>query len=201
MPTQSLLAYTDGAGKNIDAQERTISAVAYQQQTFLLGPPYLPAYSVIASSISTATAASHILEIMAGATNYVAIERVRVKQVTIGTAGILSLAVLRLTSAGTGGGVVTPRPFDSADSAADATAMTLPTVKGAEGVQLDQIDFPLIVARSASVEPEYVWTPPVGMKPWIIPTGATNGLCFKAVAGIATDTISIVVTFSLRAYL
>jgi hypothetical protein len=187
--------------KQLDTWSRVISAITVEDQKIVLGEPYKASYSGVASSILTTTSASHVVQIMAGASLNVRVERIKIKQVVnAGAATMLALQVLRLTSAGTGGTVVTFRPHDSADAAAGATMMTLPTVKGAEGVQLDLIDFPLRAAIVAG-EQEPVWTLPDDVKPFIIPAGAANGLCFKIVAGVATSTISIIATVTETAYL
>jgi hypothetical protein len=187
--------------KQIHTVQRSVSAVNVEDQLVVPGEPWKTTYTIIASAISTATAASHLLQIMAGGTLYTRIEKVRIKQVAnAGGVAMLALQAFRLTSAGTGGGVVTARPHDSADAAFSGAAMTLPTVKGAEGVQLDLYDFPLRAAIAAN-EQEHVWTLPEDAKPWIIPAGVANGICFKAAAGVATSTISIVVTLSETSYL
>jgi hypothetical protein len=199
---ESLIGVAEGTPtKNIDTWSRVIAGLTVEDQKIVLGEPYKASYTVVASAITTATSASHVLQIMAGASNHVRIERVKIKQVAnAGAVAMLALQVLRLTSAGTGGTVVTFRPHDSGDAAAGATGMTLPTVKGAEGVQLDLIDFPLRAAILGN-EQEPVYTLPDDVKPWIIPSGAANGICFKIVTGVATSTISIVVTVSETAYL
>jgi hypothetical protein len=51
------------------------------------------------------------------------------------TAGIIALAVVRLTSAGTGGNVRPVSAFDTGD-APTSSAMTAPTVFGTEGAEL-----------------------------------------------------------------
>jgi hypothetical protein len=187
--------------KNLDTWSRVIAATTVEDQKVVPGEPYKASYTAVASAITTATSASHVLQIMAGASNYVRLERFKIKQVAnAGGVAMLALQVLRLTSAGTGGTVVTFRPHDSGDAAAGATAMTLPTAKGTEGALLDLIDFPLRAAIVAQ-EQEHVWTLPDDVKPIIIPSGAANGICFKIVAGVATSTISIVATVTETAYL
>ena len=93
---------------------------------------------------------------------------------------------------------ITFRPHDSVDDPAGVTGMTLPTSKGTEGVVLRPIDLPLRAAVLGQQQ-EYVWTPPPGTKPYIIPAGGANGLAFKIVTGVtgASVTISVVVTQTL----
>jgi len=197
---RSAINITEGAGKALDTFQRTVGGTALEGQIVILGLPFVATYSVVASSISTATSAAHVLELMAGVTNHVRVESFRIKQVvSAGAAAMLSIQLLRLTTAGTGGTGVTARPYDTADTVS-ATAMTLAAVKGTEGVQLGQIDIPLRAAIVAA-EYEYIWTTPPGVKPLIIPAGTANGLTWKIVTGVATSTISIVVTFSETAEL
>jgi type 1 fimbria pilin len=191
----SLIGITEGVGKNLRTWQRTVSSSAVEEQFIILGDSPKATYSVVASAISTATSASHILQIMAGSTLYVKLEKLRIKQVAnAGAVAMVAIQVLRLTSAGTGGSAVTPRPHDTSDTAG-ATAMTLPSSKGTEGVQLDLIDFPLRAAILGQ-EQEYVWTLPDDVKPFIIEPGTTNGLCLKVVTGVASATLSMVATIS-----
>src|ERR1044071_6233690 len=133
---ESLVAVSQGSGKNFHTYNRTIGGNSVEDEVVLIGEQYVPTYVVAAgATISIATAASHVLQIMAGTTNPVFIRRIKIwKSVPATTAALIFFQLLRLTTAGTGGGTITPQQHDSTnDSAAGATAMTLPTVKGTEG--------------------------------------------------------------------
>jgi hypothetical protein len=195
--TESLISVPEAAGKNLHSFQRSVASTAVEDQVVILGPPYLATYTVTAEGVSVATSSDHLLEVMAGGSLHVRVERVEIKQVA--NANALTMAkirVYRLTSAGTGGSALTPAPHDAADGASGATAMTIPAANGTEGTLLHTIDLPLRVAIVASELP-YIWTPPTGIKPWLIAAGVTNGLAFKIVTGVATTpTVTLNVTLT-----
>lgn len=173
---------------------RTIGANSVEDEVTLNGEPYLASYVISTSTAaSTATAASHLLQIMAGASLHVYVRRIRVYQFAVATtAAIVTLQLFRLSSAGTGGTAFTPAILDGNDSASGATSMSLPTVKGTEGT---------LVGIAASQFIQTVPTGGNGMAPLLaewdfdkllrskairIPAGTANGLAIKnptAVAG------------------
>ena len=124
----------EGSGKKLHTFQRTIGANTVEDEVMLLGEQYLAHYRVVpTSAVSLATGSSHLLQIMAGASLAVYVRRIRIYQVVAATtAAINNISLFRLSSAGTGGTSVTPAPADTTDSAAGATAMTLPTAKGTE---------------------------------------------------------------------
>jgi hypothetical protein len=203
--TTSAIAVTPGSGANIWTDQRTVSAVAREAQYVLLGEPALATYSVIAEEISIATAADHVLQIMAGASNYVRIHYIMVEQAANATtAAARAIELVRLTTAGTGGGAVTPRPFDTGDAAAGATAMTLPTVKGTEGVKLLRAHLlfrQAVAATAAQIDDIWEWTAHPRGKPIIIPAGAANGIAIKNVTATAAATANVTVIFTETAWL
>jgi len=194
---ESIVNVTEGSGKKLHTFNRTIGANSVEDEVVLLGEPYLATYSVIASGVVFSTAGSHCLQIMAGGSLKVRVRRISVSQrVAATTAAFALFQVTRLTTAGTGGGVVTPRPFDSSAAAAGATAMTAPTVKGTEGVILLQRTMSLtqtVPVGGAPFPPHWEWTQLPNETPIIIPAGAANGLTISTVAGYPAASGDIVV--------
>jgi hypothetical protein len=198
---ESLVQVTEGSGKKLHTWQRTIGANAVEDEVILHGEPMLATYTVAtASALSVATAASHVLQIMAGASLNVYIRRIRVYQFGLATtAAIGSLQLFRLSTAGTGGTALTPAPHD-ADPASGATAMTLPTVKGTEGT---------IVGIATAQFIQTVPTGGVGAAPLLaswdfdnlkakglrIPAGATNGIAIKNATATAAATVVVEVVF------
>jgi hypothetical protein len=129
---------------------------------------------------------------MAGTTLKVLIRRITLEQNSNATTGApLPFAIVRLTTAGTGGTALTPRPYDSTDAASGATGMTLPTVKGTEGVTLlEGVLTMRQTVAAAGTQPDDVWqwTQPANLKPIVIPAGTANGICLKLSSAIAAAT-------------
>jgi hypothetical protein len=192
---ESLVALTEGSGKNLHTFQRVIGSNTVEDQAVLLGEPYLATYTTIGASVLTTTTASHALQIMAGASLKVRIKRIVIQQTAAaGAAATLYLSMIRLSTAGTGGGSPAMMPADPSDAAAGATAMTLPTVKGTEAgaAALWSTPFPILAAQPLTSRFEYDWSHTFA-KPIIIAAGVANGVCFKIGTGIATSAIDIVV--------
>jgi hypothetical protein len=195
---ESIVQVTEGAGKKLHTFNRTIGANSVEDEVVLNGEPYLATYTITTPAVSVATAAAHALQIMAGASLKVRVRRIQMFQIAAATAAVIAdFNVLRLTTAGTGGGVVTASPLDPTDAASGATCMTLPTVKGTEGVALDAYNPYLIQTVGASTT---MVSPAADRmydllrtKPIIIAAGAANGICVKVVAGYAAATVRFVV--------
>ena len=64
--------------KYIHTEGRTISGTVRQDQYVQQGESAYPTYSAIASNISIATTADHVLQVMADGTNYTRLQRVRI---------------------------------------------------------------------------------------------------------------------------
>lgn len=189
---EAFVNVTEGSGKKLHAFDRTIGANTVLDEVVLLGEPYLAHYTVTASNVSTATVNDHLVAIQAGANNKVRIRRIRIyQQALAGAAATLRVTVHRLTAAGSGGGAVTPAPFDTADSAAEATAATLNSVKGTEGAALFQMSMPLAAATPIPDGIEWLQVP--GVKPIVIPAGTANGVAIKVTAAVATATVNLFV--------
>lgn len=185
---ESLIALTEGSGaKNLHSFQRVVGINTVEDQVVLMGEPYLAGYiatPATSGARSTATASSHIFQIMAGASLKVRIRRILLYQAAAATAATLAtVALQRLSTAGTGGGVETVVPLDPSDAGAGATCMTLPTVKGTVGalVGFRTCYMMQTIAASAQLQaPLLDWDfDRLHQKPLIIPAGAANGICLQ----------------------
>jgi hypothetical protein len=205
---ESTLAVTAGSGSLLHVNTRTIAAQTNIEQYVQLAEPGNATYSIVTAATSIATAASHTLQIMAGSTLPVYIRRIVVYQMGLATAAaIVNWDILRLTTAGTGGTSITPSLMDTQDSASGATAMTLPTVKGTEGVALWRASSSLtqtVATQAAGTENTKILDIDFDMlmrgKPPRIAAGTSNGICLKQVTGAAAATVYVVATISELSY-
>lgn len=190
---ESIVQVTEGSGKKLHTWQRTIGANNVEDEYVIQGEQALATYSVVAAGVATATAASHLMQVMAGASLNVRIRRIRVSQnAAAGSVSVFPLQIVRVTTAGTGGTAVTPGKFDNGDAAAGATGMTLPTAKGTEGTILwDESIWLATGAIPTRQIFEVIHLP--ASKPFIIPAGTTNGIVLKNTTGIATSTLDITV--------
>jgi|SRR4051812_32911289 hypothetical protein len=195
---ESLIQVTEGTGKKAHTFQRTVGANAVEDEVILHGEPYEASYVIRGSGVSTATLDSHLLQIMAGGTLNVYVDRIIVyQQAAATTAAIVPCDLVRLSTAGTGGTAVTPAPLDTVDAASGATAMTLPGVKGTETTTVDiaagyfaqTIAASLGVPQSSAV---FTWDyDRRRVKAIRIPAGASNGLAVKIRAATAGATIHV----------
>ena len=196
---ETIVQVTEGAGKKLHAFDRVIGANTVLDEVVLLGDSYLASYNIVPlAGLSTATANSHLIQIMAGASLKVRIRRIEIMQTTaVTTAGLVQMVLLRLTTAGTGGTVVTPSPLDPGDAASGMTAMTLPTVKGAEAAFIAYAApymIQTIGASSTLANPIVVLDfDRLHTKPLIIAAGAANGVALKILSAAAAGTVEITV--------
>lgn len=203
--SESSINVTEGSGKRLHTWDRTISAVVTHQQFVLPGEFPYPSYSVVANSISTGTADSHIVQLMAGSSKHVRIRRIRIEQqLNAGTASYSNIRVLRLTTAGTGGSSITPEEYDPGDAAAGATAMSLPSSKGTEGGALIStvLTFRQTIATSGTQPDDFFeWVQHPGQKPIIIPAGSANGIAIRNYSAIASASVTVNIEFVETDYL
>lgn len=194
---ESIVQVTEGTGKKLHTNSRVIGANTVEDEVVLLGENYLSTYvanGTSVASVSLATANSHVVQIMAGATFKVRIRRIEVYQIAVATAAaIVPFGLFRLTTAGTGGTVNGVTVLDPSDGAAGATCMTLPAVKGTEGATLWSGSAYVMqtVAASAQLnEPILVidFDRPRS-KPVIIAAGVANGVALKVQAAVAAATV------------
>lgn len=190
-------ANADGSGKKLHTFDRTIGANSVHDEVMLQGEQYLASYVITpAAGVSLATVNDHVLQIMAGASLNVYLRSLRVWQLALATtANIPRFELLRLTTAGTGGTVITPGAYDSTDGASGATAMTIPTAKGTESTRL---------GASTAQSIQTVGTGGAGQNPLIferewdwrlrtkmprIAAGTANGLALKSLVATAAMTV------------
>lgn len=196
----SAILYTPGAGGKAHAESLTIGANTADVPYAILFDPRLPSYTASSGAVLTTTAASHMLQLMAGSSLNVRIRRVRVTELTPPAAvSALELQIVRLTTAGTGGGAITASKKDNGDAAAGATGMTLPTAKGTEGtIFWDESCW--LGTTAIPIVKVWEWIQPVNGKPLIIPAGTANGIALKNIGGIATSTLLIEMEFDESSY-
>src|SRR5262245_59859384 len=134
---ESIVQVTEGSGKKLRTWNRTIGANSVEEEAVFLADTPMATYSARLDAASTATANSHIVQLMAGSSLNVYVHRIALYQLGLATtAAYGQINIFRLSTAGTGGTAFTPAPYDTNDAASGATSMTLPTVKGTEGVPL-----------------------------------------------------------------
>ena len=189
-------AVNAGSGTNLHTVTTSIGGTTVHDQVVKHGEPYLAAYGIASvSAISLATVNDHILQIMAGSTLNVYVRRIRVYQVVAATtAGFSQIVLYRLSTAGTGGTSITPSLFDTTDSAAGCTAMSLPTAKGTETV---------VLGRAAKILEQTAPTSGVDVlvaewnfdhlrtKGIRIPAGTANGIAIKSVVAAAGASVQV----------
>lgn len=193
---ESFVNVTEGAGKKLHTNQRTIGANTVEDEVIVVGEQYLATYVMTHGPTSVATALSHPSQLMAGASLKLRVRRIRVwQQVAATTAALPIFELLRLSTAGTGGTAVTPNPLEAADGACGATGMTLPTAKGTEGARLAIASPYLIQTIGASTpfyQPVIEWDfDRLRTKAIIVPAGTTNGLALKATTGTAGASVLV----------
>ena len=190
---RGVIGITEGAGKAWSTETRVPDGSTSVESLYVVpDESAFPTYTALASSISTATSASHLIFIQAGGTLVTRIKRIFVEQVVGATTATLAqLQVIRTTTAGSGGGAITARGLDTADTYT-GTIQTLPSAKGTEGNTLLQKRLWLL--QTVNTQPfswEWPLTPREARKPIVIGPATTDGICLKIVTGIATATVDI----------
>lgn len=206
---ESLVQVTEGSGKKLHTISRTIGANTVEDEVIIVGEPFLAAGSATnlgGTTVSAATANSHLIQLMAPAGLNVYVRRIRLYQIGLATtAAIAELAVFRLTTAGTGGTALTPEPLDTTDTMT-ATAMTLPSSKGTEGAR------PIWHGTTQFIQT--VGTGGAGPNPLLadiefdtlklkslrIPAGTANGIALKNITAVAGATCIVLVEFTEANY-
>ena len=203
---ESTIVFTPGSGDNLHAASRSYGGTTKKDQYILPAEFDWPSYTITASSVATTTAAAHLLQIMAGSSLNVRIRRITIVQGSHATnVSIGNFVLYRLSTAGTGGGAITPAKMDPADSAAGTTAMTLPSSKGTE---TDAMRPSRLILRqglstgSTQVDGILDWDyyrP--NIKPLIISAGVSNGIAVKNVSAVAGATVDIYVELVETAFI
>ena len=202
---ESIVQVTEGSGKKLHTWQRTVGANSVEDEFTIPGEYPLASYIAAGVNTSTGTANDHLLQVMAGASLNVRVRRIRLAQAGLVTsAANVSVSLYRLTSAGTGGTAITPSRLDTADAASGATAMTLPTVKGAESTLIfTRRAFFTQTSPAGGLAPNagWEWVQLPGSKPLIIPAGAANGIALKLIAAYAGATVDIEIEFTETSFL
>jgi len=199
---EGVVGVDEGTDKYLHTWQRSIAATDKEDQVVLEGESVNPTYSLITAPVATTTSASHLVFIMGDGTLYTRIRRVFIEQVVAaGSATLANIQMFRLTTAGSGGGALSARPHDSADTNPYAgTIQTLPSSKGTEGNFLWARY--LWLTNSIAAQPNSIeWVARNNMKPIIIGPAATDGLAIKIATGIATSTVNIHIEFTTSTYL
>lgn len=204
--TDTFLEVTAGSGVKLHTHSKSVSGSTVHDEVIVHGEPQLAAYVVAnTSAISFATANSHLLQVMAGASLKVRLRRLRVYQMGMATtATVGQIGLYRLSTAGTGGTSYTPQLMDPGDAAAGATGMTLPTGKGTEGAVLwmGSVYLMQTVGASAQLNEPIIdldWDK-LRLKAPVISAGTANGLALKNVTGIAGATVFVVADIEEASY-
>ena len=196
MAAGSSISVTPGSGAKLATSATyTESSATVQDPKMIFGEQYQATYSV-STGPSMASANSHLLQIMAGSSLKVRLRRLEIYPATLATTVTLGfLSLFRVTSAGTGGTGLTTVAFDPADAASGATAMALPSSKGAEAASpLWQGSFVAyqVLPTSGAIQPPIILDfDGLRRKPIIIAAGTANGVVLKNITAIAGATCLI----------
>ncbi|MBX3031908.1 MAG: hypothetical protein KF809_17310 [Chloroflexi bacterium] len=192
--------FTEGSGRRQRTYQRTVAGTAVEELTVNLTEATLPSYTITTPGLLTSTANTHLLQIMAGASNRVGIRRIVVSQSGLaGAASISRFQLLRLSTAGTGGTASgTPLPLDPADASPGATVRhALTSNKGTEGGTVWEEGISLLSAATQSTLKTVEWTfgaDGITKVPWIA-AGTANGLALKVTTAVGTAQVIVAVEF------
>jgi hypothetical protein len=192
---ENFVNVTEGSGKKLHTFNRTIGANDVHDEVVVLGEQYLDSYLVDSGIVSVATANDHLLAIQASSSLGFLLRWLKIYQLGLATtAAYGQVQIFRLTTAGTGGSVITPRALDIADSAA-VTAMTLPTAKGTEAQRLVDWSHPYTQTISATPGKDTLladWNfDTLRMGGLKVPSGTANGIAVKHVTAVAAATVIV----------
>jgi len=185
----------DSTGKKAHTWSRVIGANTVEDEVIVQGEQYLPSYSVVTAAIIANTGNDHLLQIMAGAALKVRMRRILVELLGVpAAAATMSIHLFRLTTAGTGGTVITPLPLDTPDGPSGFTAMSQPTVKGAEAAAaMRKWSLGAPAAQPATSLHRFEWHQLPMQKPIVIQAGVTSGLALKLIV-VGGAAASVVIT-------
>jgi hypothetical protein len=201
---ESLVQVTEGAGKKLHTWSTVVGANTVEDEYVIPGEVPTPSYFLQPlTAVSVATINDHVGQLMAGASLKLRIRRIYVQQAALATTvASMTIAVMRLSTAGTGGTAITARPHDTTAAAAGGAGMSLPTVKGTEGVELFRRRLVLTqtLSTAGGQVPSWEWDEHSSLQPIIVPAGTANGICLKVLAAHAAATIEWTVEFTELAY-
>jgi hypothetical protein len=199
--TTSAIAVTEGSGKNIWTDQRSVSSVNREAQYVLLAEPALPTFNVTAEGVSCATSSSHLLQIMAGSSLYVRVHKIVVTQLAAATSiANPAIKIIRISTAGTTGTAVAVLQADMADTAS-LTGLSLPSSKGTETALFHSAAITLRTSTWVEAAGVWVWEPPARTKPLVITAGTSNGIVVAIGTGVAGATVNITATCTETAWL
>ena len=204
MATTDLIPITDGDGSSqLETVSRTINSEEVHAQAFVSGEPGVLTYVAPFVGISVATTNDHVIFIQGDATNYVRLNRIHIRQRANATnRSVCDLALVRTTTAGTGGGAISARPLDPGDTNPYAgTVQTLPTAEGTEGGVLMYLSFWLSQSGDVRASDHIEWVRSPYGKPPIAGPATADGFAIKVNVGVAAATVSGFIEFSLTPYL
>jgi hypothetical protein len=198
MPT-SYIRFDEGTAKKVRSFQRTDGADTVEEWMYVESEPGLAAYTVAALGIAGSAADSHTLQVMAGASLRVGIRRITIHQLAAAnTTRQVRFGVYRLSTAGTGGGAITPSPLDPASAASGATAMTLPSVKGTEGVLVGGRHFGIVQATITNQVVNPLIDVDFGLgreRALWVAAGTSNGIAIKNLVADSAATYDVFVRF------
>lgn len=199
MPGDSYLGWTDGVGRNLASNQRSVQSNTVEELKVVISEPYLPSYTIATTvAISTATANSHLIQLLGSTLNRVYLRRIYVTQLAGAgstTQGVFQL--VRISTAGTSGTTTyTPTALDPADGATAVVGLTLPTAKGTEGNILYTGTGALFSTPSQAGDEavlDWDWRETNRTKCPIVASGTSQGIVLKNVTAIASATVHITV--------
>lgn len=205
---ESSVNVTEGSGKRLHTYDRSVSAVVVNDQFTIAGEYVYPSYIVYVGGVTTATAGDHLLQVMAGASNYVRVRRIWIGQTGLAsTAGQAYYHVVRLTTAGSGNsasgatGTTTVRRLDESDPAPGATAFIRPATKGTEAAIVTAARVAMYTTHPVGEGSEWEWVQQINTKPLVIPPGTSNGLAVKVSTAGAGATVDVSMELVETSYL
>lgn len=187
---ESFINQTEGSGKKSHTWNKTIGANSVEDEFVLPGEFPGASYRATGQGADVATTGNDVFQVMAGSTLVVYIRAIRIWQAGLSAAAnTLALDLQRVTTAGTGGTAVTPRPFDSTAAASGATAASsVPNAtKGTAGVLFGRYRIAMASAQPTNSNGPYlVYEAKTILTSLRIPAGTTNGISLRVVGGITT---------------
>lgn len=191
---------TEGSGKKLHMNSRTIGADLQHDEYVLLGEAFYQTEIDAVFNVSVATANDHLLCLNAPASLNLRVVRIRVEQATNATAGATDSFEVRRTTTGapTGGTAITPAQYDTADAASGAAGRSLPTVKGTESTVLFTRTLTMrqtVATAGAQVNNYWEWVKSPWGKGILVPAGTTNGLVVKNIVATAGGTVNVEIEF------
>lgn len=194
----SYVQFDEGSTRKVRSWQRTVGSDTVEEWVYVPSESIFDTYFARATGVSGATANSHLLQIMAGADDRVGIKRIQIFQAANANANAsFTFDIIRLTTAGSGGTAVTPRALDPVSPSPGATAETLPSSKGTEGVWMGRWRSSISTAvTTVGLNPLLDLTfGDNNTKPLYIAAGTSNGICIKNASADSTATFDIMVTF------